>query len=96
MRDAIIIIVVLLILLLLISVFGGSIRYTPYMEPFSSSSSPADDDDENEVGSNSSPHSEMFSDTQINDNGIEDKDKDSKASDASVEPFQSNQSFAQF
>jgi hypothetical protein len=34
MRDAIIIIVVLLLLLLLISVFGGSLRYTPSAETF--------------------------------------------------------------
>lgn len=34
MRDAIIIVVVLLLLLLLISVFGGSLRYTPSAETF--------------------------------------------------------------
>lgn len=34
MHDAIIIIVVLLLLLLLISVFGGSLRYTPSAETF--------------------------------------------------------------
>jgi hypothetical protein len=50
MRDAIIIIVVLLLLLLLISVFGGSLRYTPSAETFYQSIDESSSQEEQEEG----------------------------------------------
>jgi hypothetical protein len=62
MRDAIIIIVVLLLLLLLISIFGGSLRYTPSAETFYQSvdDEGAEDQDEGaEEGAEGAPAMDM-------------------------------------
>jgi hypothetical protein len=61
MRDAIIIVVVLLLLLLLISVFGGSLRYTPSTETYQS----IDDEDEQEQDQDQEQEQEQEQELQM-------------------------------